>query len=448
MSVQKYKRFFNLFLLLFCFGLLWKFSSKQSIPAPSSSADGKRTWINAYTLENHMMIETGMWGENDDIYTCAWGNELGTSEFDMDMYVVKWDRSGRVVWDFIDYSENHTRAYGITGFDNNLYVYGSTKNNSLYLLQYHIIKLDTSGDTIWTKSWGDNETDQWNAFIYEMVCDETGMYALGEFGPMISNTTSYELLKIDFDGNIIWNITWEDKNYNQYSGLQVDNSALYLACEFYYAGISDSGINLVKWNKSGNFLWNRSLFQNTDTEGVLFNSMDMDETTLYLCGTRFSVPDDQIYGFICGIDTEAQILWNNSISTGLPKTYGFGISYNSEEIFLVGNAEETNQFDEQIQAQYYFARLTKNGEFISVKTTEIVPMVWFVGEFYLHATEKNLYQSWYYYGGMVLEKIDISISYFARIGIPIISVCVSGVLAWVIIKYIKKRKIKGKESVS
>jgi hypothetical protein len=118
-------------------------------------------------------------------------------------WVIKLDNMGSEKW-----SETYGESYWdiassvVEGPDRSLYVTGYTKNEGLVNYDVLVIKVDAEGNKVWSKIFGDNEWE-------EGTCITTtydGNILIGGFARSTTKSVSnFCLLKLDFDGNEVWN---------------------------------------------------------------------------------------------------------------------------------------------------------------------------------------------------------------------------------------------------
>jgi hypothetical protein len=164
---------------------------------------------------------------------------------------------------------------------------GTSNLTSAGSYDIYILKLDASGDLIWAKSFGSSNYDVGNS----ITVDASGyIYATGEFelsvdfdpSPETSNITSHGggdvfILKLDDSGNFIWAKSFGSIANNSGKSISVDAFGnVYTsgdfggtvdfdpgAAVFNQSSPEGSGIFIQKLDASGNFLWAKTI-NNTD----------------------------------------------------------------------------------------------------------------------------------------------------------------------------------------
>jgi len=261
----------------------------------SKGAGGADVWIikldeqgnlSEITEEKHISTETfaepekSTWektfgGSGDDIaYSitqCSDGDYIVAGEAyskgsDIaDAWILKLDSQGNIIWD---------KTYGGSGDDwvlsliktsDGAYVFaGGTEPQGNGERDAWILKLDSQGNIIWDKTYGGNDSDRALSIIQTL----DGGYALT--GCTVSKgTNEYHswILKLDNDGNIVWDKTFYKKNKAPriISIIQATDEN-YIACgrfiqkvvepKDYYLG--DEVAWVIKLDNEGNTLWEKT----------------------------------------------------------------------------------------------------------------------------------------------------------------------------------------------
>ena len=173
---------------------------------------------------------------------------------------------------------------GIWGYGTNVYIVGQ-ENASLLLMDW-----DENGTLLWNSTWGGagsefNTTSYYNA-------DGTGVWGDGKYvytcGSSInpSEDTRYFaeyfcLIKWDLSGNEVWNVTWF---VNQFGGkpefqsnLWSQDNDIYICYTF--IGFNSWDYSLIKCDNTVNVIWNQTL--ESDNWYYVGNGIWGDGTNIY-----------------------------------------------------------------------------------------------------------------------------------------------------------------------
>lgn len=175
-------------------------------------------------------------------------------------FLMKCDSSGNLIWSktfggggtHYDYARyiNITSdgGYIIAGWKD---VYGSNNNSDVYL-----IKVNVNGDTLWTKVFGGTTYDM---VTYVAQTSDGGYVLTGQSNSYGSSYDVY-LVKTDSNGNPLWTKT--------YGGWTHDDAGVSLLSEpdggyvivglTYSFGAGDADVYLLKTDSAGNLLWSKT----------------------------------------------------------------------------------------------------------------------------------------------------------------------------------------------
>lgn len=199
------------------------------------------------------------------------GNKTAPSKGNEDFWLIKIDDQGNEIWqnsyggtgndylsDFIELSDG---TILITGSSNSS-VSGDKTSASKGLLDYWIIKIDANGNVLWDKTYGGTKND----FAESIAIDNnSNIFISGSsVSPMSGDKTedtygSYDfwILKLDNDGNLLW-----DKTLGGDEG-ETNSTIIVAENELYLLGSSLSNVSGTKTEASrGSFdIWITKLDQ-------------------------------------------------------------------------------------------------------------------------------------------------------------------------------------------
>ena len=192
-------------------------------------------------------------------YTGSYGAGNG------DVYLVKTDSSGDTLW---------TRTYGGTDndwgnsvqqtSDGGYIIAGNTWSFGAGDFDVYLVKTNASGDTLWTRTYGGTATD-WG-FSVQQTSD--GGYIIAGY-TVSFGAGSYDvyLIRTNASGDALWTRTYGGGNYDRgHSVQQTSDGGYIIAGETYSFGAGDYDIYLVKTDISGDTLWTRT-YGETDYDG-------------------------------------------------------------------------------------------------------------------------------------------------------------------------------------
>ncbi len=266
--------------------------SESSDGDVSISYGGKDCWIVKLDQSGNILWEKSYGGSDDDVARSikqtsdggfivaghTFSNDLDvTNNYGYsDIWILKIDISGNIIWEKSIGGSSHEEAYSIqTTLDNGFVIAGWTRsidgdiavNNGYY--DCWVIKLNDLGDIIWEKNLGGSGDDRANSILQ----NTDGSYLVTGRSKSDDNDVSinqgqndYWVVKLNILGEIIWEKSLGGF-YNDYgySATQTVDDG-YIICGFTSSSDGDVTANLpgddvwiVKLNEFGDIEWQKSL---------------------------------------------------------------------------------------------------------------------------------------------------------------------------------------------
>ncbi len=331
-------------------------------------------------------IYTTGWFQNTIDFDPGANTHNLTSEGNYDIFISKLNSSGNFIWaKTIGGMSDDFGSKIITDQFGNIYIIGYYRGNvdfnpgieSYYLnstgtSDIFILKLDSQGNFIWSKSFGGLHIDSGRS----IAIDKSGnIYATGtfnetaDFDPSNSmyNLTSKGnadifIFKLDYSGNFIWAKSIGGLSIDVGNSIVVDTSGSVYTTGYFYGTVDfnpnigsynltsngSDDIFILKLDDDGNFVWAKAIgSSNSDNSFALTLDLSGNSyTTGFFQGiTYFDSNDSSNYlksigisdAFILKLDTNGNFTWVRSIG-GKGGENGFGIALDLKgNIYTTGN---------------------------------------------------------------------------------------------------------------
>lgn len=169
-----------------------------------------------------------------------------------------------------------------------------------------IIKYNSSGNTTWVKQFNTSFSSQ-GLRIIETV---DGNLAISGF--IDTGNENFWLLKIDLDGNYLWdsminiNPTGTERAYS----IKQDSSSNYYLSGKTYDG-SQYDCSLIKLNSSGDIIWNKTYGHSTLHDHCPGNMIVDSNNNIYFVGGHY---DGTYYPIIFKVNLSGDLIWNKTLS--------------------------------------------------------------------------------------------------------------------------------------
>lgn len=164
-----------------------------------TDAGGDTLWMRSYGGAS-LDYGHGICGTDDGAYVVA-GYTMSFGAGREDVYLLKIDAGGDTLW---------TRTYGTTGVDEAkavcftgdgyIVAAGQTEPSGVGPGDLYVLKVDSDGDTVWTRTFGGSGSD-WAEGVCEMA---DGTYGISGTTGSFNTTRDAYILKVDPSGSLVW----------------------------------------------------------------------------------------------------------------------------------------------------------------------------------------------------------------------------------------------------
>jgi hypothetical protein len=259
----------------------------------------------------------------------------------------KYDTDGMLIWNTtwggVGWEERTSSDYGedVEVLDGEIYVVGVTTHKASKSSEQDILllKYDANGELLWQKQYGENQTYEWGHRL-EILDDE--LYVASRrltFSPDGDRLEELYLMKLDTEGNVLWNRTYDDINGNV--GLSVQNMIIEDDRIYVTGGVGNSGsgsrLYLSKFDLNGELRWVHILNEeNYNTRG---GTAVVDDHILVMAGDRVNMRNRGVIVF--DFDQEGNLLGNFTWGTSKNET-AWDMRVVEEKIYLMGQVHSSS----------------------------------------------------------------------------------------------------------
>lgn len=190
----------------------------------------------------------------------------------------------------------------------NIYLVGDTYSFGAGKSNLFLLKFNSSGDILWNKTWGGNESEYCGAITLD---SSENIYLAGTTKSYGAGSTDMCLIKFDYNGNYLWNKTWGGVGSEYCRDIEIDESGeIYLAGHTQSYGAGGSDMCLVKFYDNGDYIWNKT-FGGTRSESCNDLGIDL-YGNFYLAGYIYPLgqPGPDIH--LIKLNRDAEYQWNQS----------------------------------------------------------------------------------------------------------------------------------------
>ncbi|MHA1618258.1 MAG: hypothetical protein ACTSVZ_03185 [Promethearchaeota archaeon] len=255
------------------------------------------SWTNVWGGE---LIEIGSDIAMDTTGLVVVGRTWSYGYGEEDCAILKFDLDGNLLWNVVYGTEGLDLLTGVW-IDDEGYIYavGWVYENTTETVNHLLLKLNQNGDLLWNRTWGEER----GAVLYNIDGDNENQifYVVGT-SRLDEDENDFYIGKYNFDGQLLWNTTID---------LPVDNFAfdVYIqdSNQIYVCGEQDDNTILIKMNGIGEFLWNAS-WGGSSYDNILAVQVDQ-SGNVYVSGRSYSFGPGINAAYLEKYDTNGNQLW-------------------------------------------------------------------------------------------------------------------------------------------
>ncbi len=266
--------------------------------------------INTTSTSPQYYTFSGRIGTNDNSTVITNDNNIAIcGNLNNNICLLKISKSGTLIWrkDF-SFGNNEFANSLVETSDGNLLIVGYTARNfQLSNWDIFVVKVSQAGDTLWTKTYGWNGSDNGR----EIIKTNDNNYLIASTTFIDTNSFSnISLIKINSDGDTIWTKIYPDQNKEIPKHILQTQNGEYLITGSNEDGNQQSGLHVLKVDENGNKLWSKTSSVNPQSWGQ--STIELTNGDLITCGQRLSNTGySQI--FLVKSDYIGNEIWNKEV---------------------------------------------------------------------------------------------------------------------------------------
>lgn len=257
------------------------------------SSSGQIQWVQTYGGTERERAQDLV--ETIDGYTLV-GYTLSPPAQYYDVLVVHIDFSGTVLWTKVIGDSGYDDANTVLKLADGGYLLGGQSNSVNNNYDYFIVRLNSIGDTLWTKHFGGLSTDN-----IESVIAVTGGYVFaGSANSPVTGDDGY-MFKTDTSGNVLWSQTFGGTMPDDFHRVSATSDGGYvLSGTTSSSGPIDPNMWLVKTDSNGDTLWTRTFGADNHDHG--YSAIQTSDGGYVICGFSSSFGFNESDAYIVKVD--------------------------------------------------------------------------------------------------------------------------------------------------
>ncbi len=285
---------------------------------------------------------------------------------DKDIYVIKLDANYNTVWSKAIGGSQDDIAYSVVqSTDGDIMIAASTASYGAGNNDICIIKIDTMGNILWTKTYGKNGND----FPYKIIQTYDGNFIIDSYSTSFgAGLMDIYLIKIDSDGNLIWNKTIGGNENDWLDNIVLTSDSGFIgigSTKSFGAGGGQHDIYAIKFDSTGNIEWQKT-YGNTKNEGS-YGVCEMSNKDFIISGhtmpTYNSINERDL--LIFRINSQGDIIWSKKyIGTNYDESARNVLPCDNGDIISIGYTESFGSGVRDI----FLLKIQGDGTFLRMKT--------------------------------------------------------------------------------
>jgi hypothetical protein len=259
-------------------------------------------------------------------------NLIICGQVDESISVFKTSQKGMVIWKNIFSVGSSTSPSIVQTSSHELFICGGTiRHYSDSRQDVLLIKANSKGDTIWTKTYGGEDFDYGANIINTsdgnlLIAGKTQSFGAGSYGDIY-------LIKVNYNGDTLWTKSYPDPGQQFPSHLTETSNGEYLITGNNQDPEIDSRneIYFLKVDATGKKLWDKKIGSADWKWG--FSTVELSNGDLLTCGANTADGYNQV--LIVKTDDSGNLLWEKKYGEPKLSEVGYSIKKNQDETYTI-----------------------------------------------------------------------------------------------------------------
>ncbi|MFN3781261.1 MAG: hypothetical protein ACK4SO_03690, partial [Candidatus Kapaibacteriota bacterium] len=286
---------------------------------------------------------------NGDMILGGWTN--ADVAFGENILLIRINQDANILWQYsyggseLDYAQVLARC-----IDNNIIVGGHTRSFGAGSTDIVLLKVDQNGNILWQKAYGTYDD---NAIASLMPTDDGGFIAGGWSYLGAGRSHDAVIFKTDSDGNIIWQKHYGTENYEGIKDIIKSNDGNYIFLGLTSSEQTQFDILIAKIDSNGNIIWKKSIAGPRYENPI---SIVNNNGSYYIVGSSDSFSSDSSKDiFLIALDNDGNFLWGLNYPDDFETYLVSSCKLEPNKIVTIGSALPKNsQINDMLVAIFDF----------------------------------------------------------------------------------------------
>ncbi|MEO0136911.1 MAG: T9SS type A sorting domain-containing protein [candidate division WOR-3 bacterium] len=228
-----------------------------------------------------------------------------------------------------------------------------------------LLKLNTGGDTVWTKTYGGNYDDAG----YQVIQTSDGDYVI--VGKKNNYGTTYDdvwLLKVNSNGDTLWTKAYGGPHNDYGRSIQQTSDGGYIiaggTCSFGQGTPTYWNIYLIKTDNQGDTTWTKVYGEDGFVDDIAYSVIQTTDGGYLICGCTGLHPQYDLY--LIKTDSNGNVLWTKKYG-GTGQEIGYSVIESNGSYLAAGY---TNSYPPN-PSNFYLLKLNPTGDTIWTKKYDL-----------------------------------------------------------------------------
>jgi hypothetical protein len=326
----------------------------------ASAGPSDTLWTRTYGGSGLEIARSVQQTEDGGFIIAGWTTSYGAGG--EDCYIVRTDAAGDTLWTGVYGSIYNDRLYHIEITSDGGYIAVG------YREAYHspgqtnqdicMIKTDADGDTLWTRTYGGEGDEEGRCILQTgdggyILCGQTGSFGAGEGDVWV--------LKTDTHGDTLWTRTYGG-NKPELAFTIIENSdSGYAIAGFTYGDYPENRDGyVIVIDEDGDTLWTRAF--GSECWDEIYTIIQTDDGG-YLCsgGRQLTSRDSCLQATIMKIDAGGRVVWERNYGQDYLNEYFMSVSRAGDGGFILGGTSGIEDWSHRVTGNVYTVKTDSEG---------------------------------------------------------------------------------------
>ena len=278
-----------------------------------------------------------------------------------DMWLLRLDGSGNIVWDRTFGGSKNDYATSIVSLsDGGFAIAGYTKSKGAGDKDMWLLRLDESENIVWDTTFGGRYPDEANSIV---LLSDGGFAIAGWTDSKGAGGRDMCLLRLDGSGNIIWDRTFGGSEWDGATSIvSLSDGGFAIAGYTKSKGAGSGDMWLLRLDGSGNIVWDRT-FGGSEWD-YASSIVSLSDGGFAIAGCTYSKGAGGLDMWLLRLDGSGNIVWDKAFG-GSEQDYASSIVSLSDDGFAIAGFTRSKGVDE---ADMWLLRLDGSGNIVWDKT--------------------------------------------------------------------------------